>query len=402
METSLKKRPKRRKSKTPAAGEADADIELAEKTNISEQKDVVNNPGDDNKTWIETEDILTEKPEKTKRSKKKSEKKLKEVVESIESVKSEETAEAEKDVEVKEETETEDTSVSSKKKRFGFKLPDIKAKSLNPLKLRKKRSESEEKREAEKETENIESEVRPEESSTEDNKTTGEIKDEELNDEERSEAENVIHELPSASSGEKKDEHMTAAGVKKLSAKEKLKQKLDKKKSSEREPARLLRHLSTQSSRLEDRLKEEDNDAQIAFDRHDTVMKKKREKISKEITAEDAYDFFTAAWEDNPLEEVVVEKKTDKKERKKKKESEDDSDGEEGYETANEELDEGDDKKKLFAKDYIGSQYEWEVTEWSGPEILSYTSRVENEREIYYTPSPFPPTPEELQQVRQW
>ena len=115
--------------------------------------------------------------------------------------------------------------------------------------------------------------------------------EEKLNDEERSEAENVIHELPSASSGEKREEF-----GKKLSAKEKLKQKLDKKKSSERDPARLLRHLSTQSSRLEDRLHEEDSEAQTAFERHDSAMKDKREKQSNEITAKDAFDFFTVAF----------------------------------------------------------------------------------------------------------
>ena len=182
-----------------------------------------------------------------------------------------------------------------------------------------------------------------------------------------------------------------------------MKQKLDKKKSSEREPSRLLRHLSTQSSKLEDRLKEEDQDAQIAFDRHDVVMKKRREKINTEITAEDAYDFFTATWDDNVPEEVVVEKKAEKKKEKKvkKKESEEEEDDgeEEGYETANEELEEADDKKKLFAKDYIGSEYEWEVTEWQGPDMVSYTTRIVNEKEIYYTPSAFPPTTKELEQV---
>ena len=53
----------------------------------------------------------------------------------------------------------------------------------------------------------------------------------------------------------------------------------------------------------------------------------------------------------------------------------------------------------MYSKDYIGSEYVWEVTEWQGPEIVPYTTRVENEKEIYYTPSPFPPTQEELQEV---
>ena len=64
---------------------------------------------------------------------------------------------------------------------------------------------------------------------------------------------------------------------------------------------------------------------------------------------------------------------------------------EEGYETANEELEE-----KPLARDFIGSQYEWDITEWTGPEILPYKTRIENEKEIYYTPSAFPPSIEEL------
>ena len=76
------------------------------------------------------------------------------------------------------------------------------------------------------------------------------------------EAENVIDELPSHSSFDRDEEGNR--DKKKMSAKEKLKQKLDKKKSTERgSPSRLLRHLSTQSSRVEDRLKEEDSDAQV-------------------------------------------------------------------------------------------------------------------------------------------
>ena len=84
-------------------------------------------------------------------------------------------------------------------------------------------------------------------------------------DDEQSEAENEIDELPSHSSHDRDEDALR--DKKKLSAKEKLRQKLDKKKTSERGEARLLRHLSSQSSRVEDRLKEEDTDAQIAFDR---------------------------------------------------------------------------------------------------------------------------------------
>ena len=79
---------------------------------------------------------------------------------------------------------------------------------------------------------------------------------------EQEEAENVIDELPSHSSFDRDEDGNR--DKKKMSAKEKLKQKLDKKKSTERgSPSRLLRHLSSQSSRVEDRLKEEDSEAQV-------------------------------------------------------------------------------------------------------------------------------------------
>ena len=158
---------------------------------------------------------------------------------------------------------------------------------LNPLKKRKKILNNTEDK-------NVDVNVTNEKVKDDDHKSIDdepENKNEETLDEaEKSEAENVFHELPTASSGDKKEETLN----KKLSAKEKLKQKLDKKKSSEREPARLLRHLSTQSSRLEDRLKEEDQDAQTAFDRHDVTMKLRREKQKDEITAEDRRKFEAA------------------------------------------------------------------------------------------------------------
>ena len=223
-----------------------------------------------------------------------------------------------------------------------------------------------------------------------------------LDETEKSEAENIIHELPSASSTDKADEPREVG--KKMSAKEKLKQKLDKKKSSDREPAKLLRHLSSQSSRVEDRLKEEDLDAQFAFDKHDITMKNKREKMDKEISSQDAFDFFTATWDDIPSGEPEPEQKDAKKRTKKANvaspSGDDDEDkaeeDEDGYETANEEPEEADDKKKLLAREYIGAQYEWEVTEWTGPEILPYKTRIENEKEVFYTPSAFPPTLEEI------
>ena len=391
METSAsatnKERKGRRRSK--ARPKMEPDIELA---NVDRNKEIEEST--DNKIWIETE-TASETNDKDKKARKKFSKKKKVNLEESKKLVEDETEKKDEEKPV-EEAETEETSVT-KKKRFNFKLPD-----LNPLKMRKKRTESEEKAERDKN----ESKDSVEKDDAADKKgmntkieKNAERENETLNDEEKSEAENVFHELPSASSSEKRDE-----SGKKLSAKEKLKQKLDKKKSSEREPSsRLMRHLSTQSSRLEDRLKEEDHDAQIAFDRHDNVMKKKREKKSNEITAQDAFDFFTAIWDDNVTEEEA-EKKVEKKKLKKEmketedEEEDDDDEDEEGYETASEELD-NDGRKKLYSKDYIGSEYIWEVTEWQGPEIVPYTTRVENEKEIYYTPSPFPPSKEELQEV---
>ena len=389
METSAsatnKERKGRRRSK--ARPKMEPDIELA---NVDRNKEIEEST--DNKIWIETE-TASETNDKDKKARKKFSKKKKVNLEASEKLVEDETEKKDEEKPV-EEAETEETSVT-KKKRFNFKLPD-----LNPLKMRKKRTESEEKAERDKN----EGKDSVEKDDTDDKKgmntkIESNTENETLNDEEKSEAENVFHELPSASSSEKRDE-----SGKKLSAKEKLKQKLDKKKSSEREPSsRLMRHLSTQSSRLEDRLKEEDHDAQIAFDRHDNVMKKKREKKSNEITAQDAFDFFTAIWDDNVTEEEA-EKKVEKKKLKKEmketedEEEDDDDEDEEGYETASEELD-NDGRKKLYSKDYIGSEYIWEVTEWQGPDIVPYTTRVENEKEIYYTPSPFPPSKEELQEV---
>ena len=212
--------------------------------------------------------------------------------------------------------------------------------------------------------------------------------EETLDEAEKSEAENVFHELPTASSsGDKKEETLS----KKLSAKEKLKQKLDKKKSSEREPARLLRHLSTQSSRLEDRLKEEDQDAQTAFDRHDVTMKLRREKQKDEITAEDAYDFFTGTFEESVSETVETRRKSEPEGESGEAGGDGDAGGGGGG-------GEGDDKKKLLSRHYIGSEYEWEVTEWAGPELVPSSVRLESETELYYTPSSLPPS---LQQILQ-
>ena len=376
----------RRKPKTKV--KQDTDIELAKIEKKEDEVTVIDESG--SKAWTESE---KSSPEKIRR-KKKSKKKLKEINDEEnnpgeggrEEIINEDPEKAE--AETKGEKELIDEAdagkdLSVKKKRFSFKLPE-----LNPLKIRKKKTDQEEK---DKQVKNEDEQLKDNEGKEEkEEKDSNKCEEEEkLNDEERSEAENVIHELPSASSGEKREEF-----GKKLSAKEKLKQKLDKKKSSERDPARLLRHLSTQSSRLEDRLHEEDSEAQTAFERHDSAMKDKREKQSNEITAKDAFDFFTSSWDDIPQEESRQGPKQESVQK-----SDNDIEDEEGYETANEDLDEGNDRKKLFSKDFIGSEYVWEVTEWHGPDIIPYNTRIDNEKEVYYTPSPFPPIKEELERV---
>ena len=384
----VEKKSRRKPLKQP---KKDTDIELAEIEKKEEEVTVIDESG--GKTWTESEKSSPEKIRRKKKNKKRLKKIKEEESDQVEGRQEEkldeepEKAEAETkgEKEVTDEPEAE-KDVSVKKKRFSFKLPE-----LNPLKIRKKKSDQEEK---DKKVKDGDEQIKDKESKEEieEKDTSKDEGDEKLNDEERSEAENVIHELPSASSGEKREEW-----GKKLSAKEKLKQKLDKKKSSERDPARLLRHLSTQSSRLEDRLHEEDSDAQTAFERHDNAMKDQREKQSKELTAKDAFDFFTSTWDDIPDEEIRQESKRESS--KSVQKSEQDNDDEEGYETANEDIDDGNDRKKLFSKDYIGSEYVWEVTEWQGPDIIPYNTRIDNEKEVYYTPSPFPPMKEELETV---
>ena len=390
METEKKSRRKQRKQ----VNKEETDIELAE---VEKKEEVKVIDEGDNKTWTESEKSSPERLRRKKKSRKKELNKLKEEEEENEQVDYDNKENMKDEVPEKAEKETKgekeavdqleiEKEVTVKKKRFSFKLPE-----LNPLKIRKKKSDLEEKEKKDKvDEEKINNKEGKEEKEEKD--ASKEEEYEQLNEEERSEAENVIHELPSASSGEKREEF-----GKKLSAKEKLKQKLDKKKSSEREPAKLLRHLSTQSSRLEDRLKEEDSDAQTAFERHEIAMKNKREKQGKELTVKDGFDFFTATWDEDPEEEFKQESK--KESSKSEKKSEDDIDDEEGYETANEDLDDGSNRKKLLSKDYIGSEYVWEVTEWQGPDIIPYNTRIENEKEVYFTPSPFPPMKEELEQM---
>ena len=359
METGAEKKPRRKNRNRQKA--PDPDIELAE-VESEKVETVPPKKEDTDKTWVETENSATEV--KTKRQKKKSKKKknkddknedIEIVAEVVANEEKGENEEVKKDEEAASE-EPKSETVVSKKKIFG-RISD-------GFKMWKKKSESVDKKEDDKGKATPESVVEK----TEKNEIKPKEPEEELNDEEKSEAENVFHELPSASSVERKEEL-----GKKLSAKEKLKQKLDKKKSSEREPAsasRLLRHLSTQSSRLEDRLKEEDQDAQMAFDRHDVVMKKKREYKEDGITAQDAYDFFTATWDDTVIDLDVKkeEKEKIKDVAKNAEDKEDDEDNEEGYETANDDLDDND-EKRLYSKDYIGSEYVWEITDWQGQEL---------------------------------
>ena len=99
--------------------------------------------------------------------------------------------------------------------------------------------------------------------------------------------------------------------------------------------------------------------------RHDAGMKEKRGRREKEVTEQEAFDFFTATWEDEKEEttdgkkEKKVTKSVEKEastskgsEEDEESEDEDEDEDEDGYETANEE-EEGD-KKKLLASQYIG------------------------------------------------
>ena len=145
--------------------------------------------------------------------------------------------------------------------------------------------------------------------------------------------------------------------------------------------------------------------------RHDAGMKEKKGRREKEVTEQEAFDFFTATWEEEKEEtaggkkEKKVTKSVEKEvstskgseEEEEESEDEDEDEDEDGYETANEEEEEGD-KKKLLASQYIGlkkksvwaysrslkcclsgRQYDWEVTEWRGPEIVNQEEREANE-----------------------
>ena len=96
-------------------------------------------------------------------------------------------------------------------------------------------------------------------------------------------------------------------------------------------------------------------------------MKEKRGRREKEVSEQEAFDFFTATWEEEKEEKgVKKEKKVAKSVEKDvstsrgsedEEESEDEDEDEDGYETANEEEEGGrgeGDKKKLLASQYIG------------------------------------------------
>ena len=100
--------------------------------------------------------------------------------------------------------------------------------------------------------------------------------------------------------------------------------------------------------------------------RHDAGMKEKRGRREKEVTEQEAFDFFTATWEEEKKEETTggkkdkkvtksVEKEVSTSKGSEDEEEESEDEDEEGYETANEE-EEGwsGDKKKLLASQYIG------------------------------------------------
>ena len=50
----------------------------------------------------------------------------------------------------------------------------------------------------------------------------------------------------------------------------------------------------------------------------------------------------------------------------------------------------------MLSRHYIGSEYEWEVTEWAGPDLVPATLRLETETELYFTPSSLPPSLQEI------
>ena len=137
-------------------------------------------------------------------------------------------------------------------------------------------------------------------------------------------------------------------------------------------------------------------------------MKEKRVRQEKEVSEQEAFDFFTATWETEEKEErsAKTEKEVTKsaerevstskgsEEEEESDDENDDDDEEEDYETANE--DEEGDKKKLLASQYIGlckqlensilindsisgRQYDWDITEWKGPELLKQEDREADE-----------------------
>ena len=116
--------------------------------------------------------------------------------------------------------------------------------------------------------------------------------------------------------------------------------------------------------------------------RHDAGMKEKRGRREKEVTEQEAFDFFTATWEEEKEEtggkkEKKVSKSVEKEvstsrgseDEEEESEDEDEDEDEEGYETANEE-EEGD-KKKLLASQYIGLE---KAKSFGGKTLLLRTS----------------------------
>ena len=88
----------------------------------------------------------------------------------------------------------------------------------------------------------------------------------------------------------------------------------------------------------------------MAFDKRQEIKRAIRRvnQAGFEPTQEESYDFFTKGWETR--KDVRMEL------------PEDDSDDEDDEEST-------EDKKKLLAKDFIGDKYDWQLTEFRGPEI---------------------------------
>jgi hypothetical protein len=124
--------------------------------------------------------------------------------------------------------------------------------------------------------------------------------------------------------------------------------------------------LRQQSSRYEDRLREELELTQAAFDKY--VVTRARDKLAvptakqMRVPPEEAYDFFTKAWDDHKTSHVE-----DRESKKKKKKRRDEEAAEEASDNA---ADDESDTTKLLVEDVLGSAFVWSLTEEAEAEII--------------------------------